>query len=160
MSTPARKLSPRRPNGHGMPGVPGGAGAHRRAERGDGAKRPLRSQGRPATTPNLSRRKRHHLGFAIFASTLVGLLVFATVVLHVLLAQQSFRIDAAERRLEVLDQEHLGLVREQATKSAPRRIAGWAGRHGMRLPDDIRILRAPNGPVDPAGAGTSSEDGV
>ncbi|MGH2636579.1 MAG: hypothetical protein ACRDHU_10615 [Actinomycetota bacterium] len=86
--------------------------------------------------------------------------MFATVVLHVLLAQQSFRVDAAERRLEVLDQEHLGLVREQATKSAPRRIAGWAGRHGMRLPDDIRILRAPNGPVDPAGAGTSSEDGV
>ena len=84
-------------------------------------------------------------------------MVFAIVVLHVLLAQQSFRIDGAERRLQVLDQEHLELVREWATQSAPRRIAEWASRHGMRLPDDIRILRAPNGPVEPAGAGTSAE---
>ena len=88
----------------------------------------------------------------------MGLMVFAIVVLHVLLAQQSFRIDGAERRLQVLDQEHLELVREQATQSAPGRIAAWASRHGMRLPDDIRILRAPNGPVDPAGADTSAED--
>lgn len=79
-------------------------------------------------------------------------MVFAVVVLNVLLAQQSFRIDEAERRLEVLDRDHLELVREQATLSAPDRIASWASRHGMRLPDDIRILRAPNGSADPAGA--------
>jgi cell division protein FtsL len=85
-------------------------------------------------------------------------MVLAIVVLHVLLAQQSFTIDAAERRLEALDQEHLQLVREQATKSAPGRIADWASRHGMRLPDDIRILRAPNGTADPAGAGTTDGD--
>jgi hypothetical protein len=84
-------------------------------------------------------------------------MVFAIVVLHALLAQQSFRIDAAERRIEALGAEHLQLVRTQATLSAPGRIAGWATRHGMRLPDDIRILRAPNGSSDPAGAGTTSE---
>jgi hypothetical protein len=85
-------------------------------------------------------------------------MVFAIVVLHVLLAQQSFRIDEAEGRLEALDQDRLGLVTEQATLSAPGRIADWASRHGMRLPDDIRILRAPNGPTDPAGADTSDGD--
>jgi cell division protein FtsL len=96
----------------------------------------------------------------VFASTLVGLMVLSIVVLHVLLAQQSFRIDEAERHVESLALERLRLTTEQATLSAPGRIAGWANRHGMRLPDDIRILRAPNGPSDPAGAGTSPSDGT
>jgi hypothetical protein len=85
-------------------------------------------------------------------------MVLSIVVLHVLLAQQSFRIDEAERRMEVLSQEHLELVTRQATLSAPGRVAAWAGRHGMRLPDDIRILRAPDDPDDPTGAGSSSGD--
>jgi hypothetical protein len=83
-------------------------------------------------------------------------MVFGIVVLHVLLAQQSFRLDAAQRRIEALGTEHLDLVRDQATLSAPGRIAAWATRHGMRLPDDIRILRAPKASADPAGAGTGS----
>ena len=87
-------------------------------------------------------------------------MVFGVVVLNVLLAQQSFRIDEAERRLEILDRDHLELVREQATLSAPDRIAAWADRHGMRLPDDIRILRAPNDSADPAGADTVDGDTV
>jgi hypothetical protein len=145
MSTPARKLDPpkdrrpRTPTRHPAEADPRTA--------------------RPATPPKRAAHKKHHLGFAIFASTIVGLMVFAIVVLHVLLAQQSFRIDAAEARVDLLTQERLELVTEQATLSAPRRIAVWAARHGMRLPDDIRILRAPIGPTDPAGAGTSSEDG-
>lgn len=87
-------------------------------------------------------------------------MVFGIVVLHVLLAQTSFRIDRAERAIEELSHEHLTLVREQATLSAPGRIAAWARRHGMRLPDDIRILHAPgDGSADPAGAGTPSTTG-
>ena len=87
---------------------------------------------------------------------IVGSMVFGIVVLNALLAQTSFRIDQTERRLEELSEEHLELIREQATLSAPGRIAAWASRHGMRLPDDIRILHAPGeGPSDPAGAGTS-----
>ncbi|HEX6230326.1 MAG TPA: hypothetical protein VF029_01270, partial [Actinomycetota bacterium] len=65
--------------------------------------------------------------------------------------------DEAERRIDLLDREHLELVQEQAALSAPGRIAAWAARHGMRLPDDIRILRAPNGSADPAGADTPEE---
>jgi hypothetical protein len=85
-------------------------------------------------------------------------MVLSIVVLHVLLAQQSFLIDAAEQRVEELGQERLELVTERATLSAPGRIAEWATRHGMRLPDDIRILRAPKGSTAPAGAGTPPED--
>lgn len=144
MSTPARNL----PTPNRVPSTP----SRTRAE-------PVRRHGHempePAPAPSPKRRKRHHLGFAVFASTVIGLMVLGVVVLNVLLAQQSFRIDEAERRLEVLDRDHLELVSAQATLSAPGRIASWASRHGMRLPDDIRILRAPNGPSDPAGADTS-----
>ena len=92
------------------------------------------------------------------ASTILGSMVFGIVVVNVLLAQTSFRIEEAERHLERLSEEHLELVREQATLSAPGRISAWASRHGMRLPDDIRILHAPGtGPADPAGADRSTQ---
>jgi hypothetical protein len=84
-------------------------------------------------------------------------MVFGIVVVNVLLAQTSFRIGVAERHLEELSEDHLELVREQATLSAPGRISAWASRHGMRLPDDIRILHASgSGPREPAGADTPS----
>jgi cell division protein FtsL len=84
-------------------------------------------------------------------------MVFGIVVVNVLLAQTSFRITSAEQRLEELSQEHLELASEQASLSAPGRIAAWASRHGMRLPDDIRILHASGGrQADPAGTDPSS----
>jgi hypothetical protein len=109
------------------------------------------------------RVKRHHLGFAVLASVIVGAMLFAIVVLHVLLAQQAFRIDAAQERIATLSADHLDLLRTQATLSAPDRIASWATRHGMRLPDSIRILRAPKTASDPVGAGNTQafdEDAV
>jgi len=111
-----------------------------------------------AAPPSAARRaRRHHLGFALLAAVLLGSMVFGIVVLNALLAQASFRMDQAERRIEELSLEHLELVREQATLSAPGRIAAWASRHGMRLPDDIRILHAPGvGSADPAGADSPS----
>jgi cell division protein FtsL len=93
----------------------------------------------------------------LLASTVVGSMVFGIVVVNVLLAQTSFRIGEAERHLEELSEDHLELVREQASLSAPGRISAWASRHGMRLPDDIRILHAPGSdPAEPTGADTSS----
>jgi cell division protein FtsL len=94
----------------------------------------------------------------LLASTVVGSMVFGIVVVNVLLAQTSFRIGEAERRLEDLSEDNLELVREQATLSAPGRISAWASRHGMRLPDDIRILHAPgSGSGEPAGADPHSD---
>ena len=118
--------------------------------------RPLRRHERPGT--RLTRRKQHRVGFTVFAFALVGSMVLGIVVLHVLLAQQSFRIAAAEQTIDELGGERLELLRTQATLSAPGRIADWAFRHDMRLPDDIRILRAPEGSGDPSGAVTTSHD--
>ncbi len=127
----------------------------RMRERSPGARRPLRGQSPRA--PERVTRRTHHIGFVVLASGLVASIVFGIVVLNVLLAQASFRIDEVERRIETLSADQVELVREQASLSAPGRIAHWASRHGMRLPDDISILH-PSGRtgVDPAGADPSS----
>lgn len=121
-----------------------------------GTKRPPR---REARAPKRMVRRQHRIGFAVLASALVASIVFGIVVLNVLLAQASFRINEMERRIETLSADQVELVREQASLSAPGRIAHWASRHGMRLPDDIRILH-PSGRtgVDPAGADPSSSE--
>ncbi|MCI0633759.1 MAG: hypothetical protein L0206_07590 [Actinobacteria bacterium] len=96
----------------------------------------------------------------MLASALVGSLVFGIVILNVLLAQASFHLTEAERRLEGLSQEHLALVRQQANLSAPDRIAAWAARNDMRLPDEFQILHVTGGlAVDPAGADPSARSG-
>lgn len=152
MSLPAERVS--------QPATPEarGAGALRRPERAEGAQRPLRSEAPPALpTPQPRRRKKHHVGFAILATAVVGPMVLGIVSLNALLAQTSFRIDEAERRVETLTTERLALVHEQATLSAPGRIAAWARRNGMRLPDDIRFLHASGDrQTAPAGADPSS----
>jgi cell division protein FtsL len=127
-----------------------------------------RRRARPAperrTTSRPARRRRARsrggIGFVVLSSAVLGSMVFGIVVVNVLLAQTSFRITSAEQHLEELSQEHLELVSEQASLSAPGRIAAWASRHGMRLPDDIRILHAPGGRhADPAGTDPSSPKG-
>lgn len=123
-----------------------------------GMERPRRRHIHNRAVPPKRRRKQHRLGFAVFASALVASMVLGIVVLHALLAQQSFRLADVEREIDQLGAERLELLRAQATLSAPGRIADWAFRHGMRLPDDIRILRAPEGSGDPSGAVTTFGD--
>lgn len=138
MSLPARRLEPDR---------------HPRTVR----ERRARPRSGRTIAPSVPRTVRRPVGFALLASILLGSMVFGIVVVNVLLAQASFHIDQVERHLEGLSEEHLELAREQATLSAPGRISAWASRHGMRLPDDIRILHAPGRyPEDPSGADTTS----
>lgn len=108
----------------------------------------------------IRRRRKHHVGFAVLSTALVAPMLLGIVSLNALLAQTSFRIDEAERRIEELQKEHVDLVREQAALSAPGRIADWARRNGMRLPDDIRSLHASGGRSSaPAGAADTSSPG-
>ncbi len=128
-----------------------------------GAARPVpRRSSRAAPAPAAPRPgpRSHRVGFAIAATVLLGPMVFGIAGLNALLAQQSLRIEEIERRIASLDLEHRELVHEQARLSAPGRIAAWARRNGMRLPDDIRPLHsfgedqaAPTGVADPGGGG-------
>jgi cell division protein FtsL len=95
-----------------------------------------------------ARRKRHHLGFVLFAAVVVGLLVLGLVTLNAFVAQSSFRIDHLQARVDEQSQRYLALERQAAHLSAPGRIAAWAGRHEMRTPDEISVLHVsgPRGP--------------
>jgi cell division protein FtsL len=155
VSVPARRL----PDVPVTAGPARGAEGLRRPEGAEGAERPPRSATAPVTPGSrIRRRRKHTAGFAALTTVVVGLMVLGIVSLNALLAQTSFHVDEAERRIADLSQEHLELVREQAQLSAPGRIAEWARRNGMRLPDDIRSLHAsgdlaatPAGAADPAG---------
>jgi len=112
----------------------------------------------PATSS--ARRRKHHLGFFVFSAFVVSSMILAIVTLNVLLAQTSFRMDAAQERIDRLTQEQVDLVRHQATLSAPGRIAAWARRHDMRLPDDIRFLHVPSTQAVPVGGAGISLEGA
>ncbi|HXF72693.1 MAG TPA: hypothetical protein VNO79_08820, partial [Actinomycetota bacterium] len=102
------------------------------------ARRPLRaSAGRPA------RASRRRLAFAVLATAVVSLAVIGVVALNALVAQGEFRIEALEERVDGLAEAYRVRTEEAARLSAPRRIAAWARRHGMRLPDDVHILHVP-----------------
>jgi cell division protein FtsL len=104
-----------------------------------------------------ARRKRHHLGFVLFAAVVVGLLVLGLVTLNAFVAQSSFRIDHLQARVDEQSQRYLALERQTAHLSAPGRIAAWAGRHEMQTPDEVSVLHV-SGPRDP-GRGGAPADG-
>lgn len=108
---------------------------------------PRRAQPRRTGVGTASRRRpvprRRRLAVAL--PFLVGALLFAAVALQVFAAQTSLDIDAANDRIERLADEQRELLRQQATLSAPGRIAEWASAHGMELATGVRILTAPVG---------------
>jgi cell division protein FtsL len=103
-----------------------------------------------------ARRKRHHLGFVLFAAVVVGLLVLGLVTLNAFVAQSSFRIDHLQARVDEQSQRYLALERQAAHLSAPGRIAAWAVRHEMRTPDEISVLHV-SGPRDPERGGAPAD---
>ena len=132
------------------PVLPRGRGTQpvRRAERPPSVTRTT-----PAGRLRLRRRRRSHaLAFVVLSTILVASIVLALAALNTLIAQSSFRIDDLTDRIDALARRNLELTSEQARMSAPGRIADWARRNGMRLPDDIRFLHAHDEPsANPAG---------
>ncbi len=94
------------------------------------------------------------MGFLLLATVFAVLAVLGLVSLSALLAQNQFRIERLSNRIETLGERNGALQREAAQLSAPGRVATWARRNGMRLPDDPHILHVGGaGSDDPAGAG-------
>ena len=104
-----------------------------------------------------ARAPARRAGFAVLFCAIVGAMVLSLVSLNALLAEASFRVDDLSNRIDELEARQTELVREQAELSAPGRIADWARRNGMRLPDDIRLLHAPDASTEaPAGEADTS----
>lgn len=149
MSVPARKVPPstpgRKPASHPAP-------ARRRLPERGPAPRP--------TGRHPHARRAAPVGFLLLATALAVVAILGLVSLNAFLAQNQFRIERLSNRIETLAERNGELQREAAHLSAPGRVATWARRNGMRLPDDPHILHVgAAGSDDPAGAGFTGDVG-
>jgi hypothetical protein len=137
MSVPARTLDHASPS-HG----PTPATIRRPATpAGTTATRP-----RTSSSPRQRRRARRglHPTFMVFASAVIALLVVGVVAVNALFAQTAFAVHSMQSHLTELSEQHDVLATTEARLSAPGRIATWAERYRMVLPENVVILRVPH----------------
>jgi cell division protein FtsL len=160
VSLPARAVPRSAPRGARRTAAPpsprGGAPERRRrtASRPDASPAGQRAESPTGLAPP---RRRHHVGFVIFACCVVGLMVVGLVGVNALLAQSSFRVHRLELIIQRRSDRNREMTEQAARLSAPQRIAEWARRHGMRLPraGQLHVLRVA-ATAAPVAAATSS----
>ena len=79
----------------------------------------------------------------LFASLVIVLLVLGVVAMNALFAQTAFAVHSMQTRVAQLADQHDVLATDVAGLSSPSRIAAWAERYHMVLPDNVVILRVP-----------------
>ena len=79
----------------------------------------------------------------VFASLVIVALVLGVVAMNALFAQTAFAVHSMQTRVSDLAEQHDVLATDVARLSSPSRIAAWAERAHMVLPDDVVILRVP-----------------
>jgi hypothetical protein len=105
--------------------------------------------------PRRAPRARRRTPFALFALSLVTLLVILLASAQAIVAQQAFRVAELTRSIERLEEGHGQLRLAVAEKSSPQRLVRAARRFGLVLPDRVELLE-----IDPArpGGGTGGTD--
>lgn len=102
---------------------------------------------RPRTDPHSRSRRRARRGlhstFMVFASLVIVALVLGVVAMNALFAQTAFAVHSLQTRVTDLGEQHDVLATDVARLSSPSRIAAWAERYQMVLPDNVVILRVP-----------------
>ena len=63
--------------------------------------------------------------------------------MNALFAQTAFAVHSTQTRVADLAEQHDVLATDVARLSSPSRIAAWAERYQMVLPDNVVILRVP-----------------
>jgi cell division protein FtsL len=90
--------------------------------------------------------------FWALTATIVTASVVALVSVSALVVETGFGIDRTEARIATLLEEGEGLRREVAEMSAPNRIAAWARRRGLVMPEEVVVLQvADRAPADGTG---------
>jgi cell division protein FtsL len=79
----------------------------------------------------------------MFASLVIVLLVLGVVAMNALFAQTAFAVHSMQTRVSELADQRDVLATNVARLSSPSRIAAWAERYQMVLPDNVVILRVP-----------------
>ena len=111
---------------------------------------PLRPGAAVARRMPAKRRGLHHT-FLVFSSVVIVLLVVGVVALNALFAQTAFAVHSMQTHVAALDEQHDVLATDAARLSSPSRIATWAERYQMVLPDTVVILRVPHFGRTPSG---------
>ena len=93
--------------------------------------------------PVPAKRRGLHPTFVVFASIVIVLLVVGVVALNALFAQTAFSVHSMQTHVAALDEQRDVLATDAARLSSPSRIAAWAERYHMVLPESVVILRVP-----------------
>jgi cell division protein FtsL len=102
-----------------------------------------RPQTHSPSRPRRRVRRGLHPTFIGFASVVIVLLVLGVVAMNAMFAQTAFAVHSMQTRVTELAEQHDVLATDVARLSSPSRIATWAERYQMVLPDDVVILRVP-----------------
>ena len=87
-----------------------------------------------------SGRRRVHVGFVIFASVVLTLMVAGVVAMNALLDQRTFQITALQRDVSSLQGRDRALVEQAAALDAPGRLGTWARSHGLVMPEQGAVV--------------------
>lgn len=149
MSSPARTLAPspaRRPTRPAKP-APRPPAKHAPSKKAG-------SRAAVAARQRLVRRRR--AAFWLFAGGLISLLVIGTVTLNALAVQATYHMHLYQQVVSDLSAQQVQLTNQQASLSAPGRVAAWARANGMVQPGSGHTVVLPVPGVvtsDPGGGG-------
>ena len=86
-------------------------------------------------------RRGFHPAFWALTAAIVTTIVVALVSVSALVVETGFGIDRTEARIAQLLDEGERLRRDVAAMSAPGRIANWARRSGLVMPEKVVVLQ-------------------
>jgi hypothetical protein len=151
MSAPARALAPSPGRRPARPAKP--------AARPPAKHAPANKRGSFATVAARRRMlRRRRAAFWLFAGGLVSLLVIGTVTLNALAVQTTYHMHLYQQVVNDLSAQQVQLTNQQASLSAPGRVAAWARANGMVQPGSGHTVVLPVPGVvtsDPGGGGNT-----
>jgi cell division protein FtsL len=118
------------------------------AGRPSSVRRPTARTAAAPTRAAARRRTRRgfHPAFWALTAAILTAIVVALVSVSALVVETGFGVDRTEARIAQLLDEGERLRRDVAAMSAPGRIATWAKRSGLVMPEEVVVLQVPGNP--------------
>jgi cell division protein FtsL len=83
----------------------------------------------------------------VLTAVTITSIVVALVSVSALVVETGFGIDRTEAKIAKLLDEGERLRRDVAEMSAPGRVASWARRRGLVMPEEVIVLQVPTHPA-------------
>lgn len=112
-------------------------------------------RGSQRTKTSRRARRRASIRFTAFAFLIVGSLIFSLVILNIMAAGASFRLEELRRKTAAQEAAYRGMRYEVAVRESPEKIKGVAERLGLVIPQRQEYLI---GPARPSVVATSEPE--